>query len=301
MNTYTKHSWLLLLLIPMFLVLSCSKTSETTPIPNPPPPPPPVSIPILPTVTTNQPTQSNSFSYTITGSTTHAGNASITQQGICWGSFPNPTLSDSVLVSSSTYPSNIVIPLPRLWAKKTYYFRAFATNSVGTAYGNQIMLTTPMDIGFLYAGGIVFDFDSSYAHGLVAAEMDQGSAIPWAPGNLFATSVSTTSNNGVSNTNNIISTYGNAGTYAAKLCRDYRGGNYTNWYLPSGEEMNTLKLRENSIPNFPASQPFTSFYYWSSTQYNNANAWAYDFSPSYYNVNLRQKNMLLAVRAIRKF
>ncbi len=87
---------------------------------------------------------SSNISYntsTISGEVTSDGGATVTQRGICYSTTTNPTISNSIVVSGSgigTFSSN----LAGLTGTTTYYARAFATNSSGTAYGDQISLTT---------------------------------------------------------------------------------------------------------------------------------------------------------------
>lgn len=69
-----------------------------------------------------------------------------------------------------------------------------------------------------------------------------------------------TSNDGAVNTTRIINKYGNIGTYAAKLYRDYTGGVFTDWYLPSGDEMHILNLKQQVVGGFPNPELFTSFF-----------------------------------------
>lgn len=66
---------------------------------------------------------------------------SITSRGVCWNTFSNPTIEDSLLVSGvgkGTFNS-ILTGLKPL---TTYFVRAYVTNSVGTYYGNEISFTT---------------------------------------------------------------------------------------------------------------------------------------------------------------
>jgi uncharacterized protein (TIGR02145 family) len=65
----------------------------------------------------------------------------ITARGVCWNTFPNPTIDDSVTVNGigkGTYNSF----LTGLQPQTTYFVRAYVTNSVGTYYGNEITFTT---------------------------------------------------------------------------------------------------------------------------------------------------------------
>lgn len=64
------------------------------------------------------------------------GGDSVTARGICWGSSPEPTLSDHFTVNESGL-GVFVSALTGLECENTYYVRAYATNSAGTVYGNQ--------------------------------------------------------------------------------------------------------------------------------------------------------------------
>ena len=70
------------------------------------------------------------------------GNGNITAKGVVWSTFSEPTISLSTKstsgVGSASYSSNIVSLVPAT----TYYVRAYATNSSGTAYGNELKFTT---------------------------------------------------------------------------------------------------------------------------------------------------------------
>lgn len=241
--------------------------------------------------------------YASSGTVISNGGAAIIQQGLCWSTSPNPTVQD---VKISTMTENTIFggALPRLQAKTTYYLRAFSTNSIGTGYGNQVTFSTPMAIGLFHAGGIIFELDGAGAHGWVAAPEDQGTEVPWAPGNLFIVQTNATSNSdGATNTTKIIATYGNNGNYAAKLCRDYRGGGYTDWYLPAAKEMLHLALTTDYVGGFPTKtydKPFA--YYWSSTEENYFRAWNYNvFAAGTVDIDTKNAYSLQRVRAIRTF
>jgi hypothetical protein len=68
------------------------------------------------------------------------GNA-ITQRGLCWSTTPNPTTANSISSNGSglgSYSSN----LTGLSPNTLYYVRAYAINSTGTFYGNEVSFTT---------------------------------------------------------------------------------------------------------------------------------------------------------------
>jgi formylglycine-generating enzyme required for sulfatase activity len=73
----------------------------------------------------------------------NADSSSLTIQarGICWNTFPNPTIADSVRTSGAA-PGNYTTLMENLKPLTTYYVRAFVTNSRGTFYGSEINFTT---------------------------------------------------------------------------------------------------------------------------------------------------------------
>ena len=77
------------------------------------------------------------------GNITNDGGASITQKGVCWSISPNPTNTNvNYMTINGTGTGNFISNINNLNPNTTYYLRAYATNSVGTAYGNQISFTT---------------------------------------------------------------------------------------------------------------------------------------------------------------
>lgn len=65
----------------------------------------------------------------------------ITQRGVVWSTTPNPTIANSKTIDGAGTGS-FISSLTGLTANTTYYVKAYATNSQGTAYGNQIVVTT---------------------------------------------------------------------------------------------------------------------------------------------------------------
>jgi len=97
--------------------------------------------PVIPTVTTTTVTNITQTTATSGGNVTADGGATVTARGVCWNTSSNPTLSNSYTTDGSgtgSYVSN----LTGLTANTLYYVRAYATNSVGTAYGNELTFTT---------------------------------------------------------------------------------------------------------------------------------------------------------------
>jgi plastocyanin len=82
------------------------------------------------------------FTAAISGGTISTdGNAAITEKGVCWSTVSNPTIADSKSSDGSgtgEFTSNIT----GLTTGTLYYVRAYATNSVGTAYGDEVFFLT---------------------------------------------------------------------------------------------------------------------------------------------------------------
>ena len=101
--------------------------------------------PQLPSVGTHPVTEVTSESAVCSGMITDSGNAEITAKGFCWSTNQNPTLNDNVTTElSKNEPAfdHFTATICNLKDSTTYYVRAFATNSVGTAYGSEQTFTT---------------------------------------------------------------------------------------------------------------------------------------------------------------
>lgn len=95
----------------------------------------------LPTVTTTAISDTTQTTATSGGNVTNDGGASITARGICWSTSANPTTADSK-TSNSTGTGTFTSSLTGLIGNTTYFVRAYATNSVGTNYGNEVSFKT---------------------------------------------------------------------------------------------------------------------------------------------------------------
>jgi len=86
------------------------------------------------------------------GNITAGGGTPVTQRGVCWSTTPNPTTANNTSSNGSgvgNYTSNLI----GLVAGATYYVRAYAINSAGTAYGNEVQFTAGGGGGGLYTPG----------------------------------------------------------------------------------------------------------------------------------------------------
>lgn len=162
-------------------------------------------------------------------------------------------------------------------------------------------------IGMAYQGGVIAyilqsvdpGYVSGETHGLIASTADLSNGIQWYNGSYTTTGATGTAiGTGQTNTSAIVNNQG-AGSYAAQLCNDYTNadtgtGVYSDWYLPSKDELNKLYQNKTAVGGF------ADYYYCSSSEVGSNHAWYQGFgsgSQGYYNKgdNLRR------VRAVRAF
>lgn len=95
----------------------------------------------LPTVITDTISNITPASAVGGGNVTADGLCPITAVGLCWSTSPNPTVNDDHIVAGAGLGA-FTGTITGLTDTTTYYVRAYATNSVGTAYGNEVNFTT---------------------------------------------------------------------------------------------------------------------------------------------------------------
>jgi uncharacterized protein (TIGR02145 family) len=195
-------------------------------------------------------------SITATGATTggvicHDGGTTVTARGVCYGESPTPDISGPKTTDGSG-TGTFVSTLSGLVAGTTYYVRAYATNGVGTSYGQEITFMTTAAPAFTCGDPLVYD-GKSYT----TATMLDGKC--WMTQNLdigtMITGATGMSNNSTiekycygDNTANC-TTYG--GLYQWNEMMQYtttagaQGICPTGWHLPTDTEWTTLT---NALP-----------------------------------------------------
>jgi hypothetical protein len=237
---------------------------------------------LVPTVTTTALGNVSNFVASCGGSIISDGGSPLSARGICWSTSTNPTVSLSTKTIDGSGIGSFSSNITSLTAGTTYYVRAYATNNIGTSYGDQLQFTTvPVPaIGQNYQGGKLAyilqtgdpGYDENILHGLIAASSDLSSGIQSFNGSYILTgSTGTSIGFGFSNTNTIVSVQG-GGNYAAKICYDLVENGYSDWHLPSLDELNKLYINRASIGGF------ANDYYWSSSEFDYTEAWIQGFS-----------------------
>ena len=251
----------------------------------------------LPQVNTTSITNVTPSSALVIGEVISEGGDQNTTRGFCFSTTSNSTILNDTTVNGTglgVYSDT----LHNLTPSTTYYVRAYATNSVGTSYGNEVSFSTSsINIGSNYAGGIVFYVDGTGQHGLVCAPNDQGTMM-WGCTGTDIVGNSTAFGTGQTNTNLILAGCSDR-PIAASVCDDLVLNGYSDWYLPSLAELQLMytNLRAQGIGGFSYAT------YWSSSQeqyFPSLFSLCMNFDNGYV-YNTAGKNFSNQVRAVRVF
>ncbi len=108
----------------IILIHSCKKDKPTPPV-----------------ITTTSVTEISYTTATSGGDVTSEGGVPVVSEGVCWNTSADPTIADSKTAESGGSIA-FTSKLTQLTPNTLYYLRAYATNSAGTGYGNQVTFTT---------------------------------------------------------------------------------------------------------------------------------------------------------------
>lgn len=203
-----------------------------------------ISSPVIPTLTTLSVSSITSATCSTGGTITSDGGTTITDRGVCWSTTAIPT----ILNSKTTDGSGIGIfssALTSLTANTTYYVRAYASNIVGTGYGNQYSFIT-------LGNGQISDIDGNIyktvaigtqvwmAENLKTTKFSNGNVIGTTiPATLDIRTQSTPKYQWAFNGNeSLVATYGRLYTWFAVT--DIRNICPTGWHVPTVAEWATL-------------------------------------------------------------
>lgn len=166
------------------------------------------------------------------------------------------------------------------------------TSSCKKKTDNNNPAPTPKVIGQNYGGGIIFYVDGTGQHGLIAAPYDQSSGALWGCNGTSISGTSSAIGTGQANTTAIVKGCSTAGI-AARICDDLGLNGYTDWFLPSADELNLMFNQETVIGGFADN------YYWSSSEYDANDVWNQHFNGGYQNEFSKLSSY--CVRAVRAF
>lgn len=97
----------------------------------------------LPKVTTIAATEITSVSANSGGNVYSSGGDEVVSRGLVWSTIENPSLEQHMGIQSASSGLGLfTVTITELTPSTAYYFRAFASNGIGTAYGNQVSFTT---------------------------------------------------------------------------------------------------------------------------------------------------------------
>jgi len=96
----------------------------------------------IPTLSTSAVSSLGTTTATSGGNISDDGGATVTARGVVWSTNPTPVISLSTKTSNGTGTGTFSSSLTSLSPNTTYYVRAFATNSAGTGYGNELSFKT---------------------------------------------------------------------------------------------------------------------------------------------------------------
>jgi hypothetical protein len=263
----------------------------------------------LPQVLTLLPTEIKFYSARLSTQVVSSGNLTLNKLGVLISTNSTPTLNNSFKVEFNSNQSSYSEIISGLNENTTYYVRGFAENIAGVGLANNIINITTKNFYHIGevgpAGGLIFynKIDSIGGWNFLECYPNEVATIfPWNLNINQQLNLGTEIGTGKSNTQSIVSFFGNSTNYAAKFCNQLSFGGYNDWFLPSRDELIEIyqSLFANNIGGFVNDSK-----YWSSSDddFFIQNAWCQKMTINTGSVNAisEQKNINLKVRPIRCF
>lgn len=178
-----------------------------------------------------------STSFIASGEVINDNGLAVTERGIQMGTFPNETT-----ITAGTGEGSFTAEFTGLAPDHSYTYRAYACNSAGCVYGDDYIVTTTIDpitaatIGSIYGGGVIYyieDFPTT-------RRLHIGG--------------------------NVMTSYTIRWETAKFTARDYRGGGFTDWYLPSVAEAELVRSFQHGF-NFVTLLDIPVGIYWCMNNY----------------------------------
>ena len=200
--------------------------------------------------------------------------------GFLLATSPEPTLENAIHIPAGTPLNDSIITSVSVDpSTPAYYLRAYAFVNDVMHYGNEVSFTTGHAIGQSFGGGSVAyllksgdpGYDATTEHGLIIANEFFGSNILWGCDTIYVSgAIGAGIGTGAANTASILATCEIPDASAAALCNDYVSDGFTDWFLPSFDELNAIDS------NFDILQDLEGGHYWSSTHSpDTLKAWAF--------------------------
>jgi hypothetical protein len=181
-----------------------------------------------------------------------------------------------------------------LTAQTAFTRYVWAYNGCGVSSPVSLSKTTlAFYIGANYGGGKIFYIDGTSQHGLISSLADQMPGPQWGCWGTLISGTSSAMGTGQANTTAIVTACSTAGI-AARVCDDLELNGYSDWFLPSKDELNQLCAQRSIIGGFN-----TSACYWSSSETDANTAWMQSFTACGQWPN--EKSVVTNIRAIRAF
>jgi uncharacterized protein (TIGR02145 family) len=202
----------------------------------------PASLATLTTTTVSSITSTTASSG---GNITNDGGGAVTARGVVWSTSQNPTIALTTKTVDGTGTGSFTSSITGLSPVTVYYVRAYATNSAGTAYGNQQTLTTvtssnPVDVDGNVYNTVTIGTQVWMKENLKVSKYRNGDLIPTnltdAAWNSATTGACAIYNNDAANN----TTYGKLYNWFAVV--DSRNLCPVGWHVPTNAEWTTLEI-----------------------------------------------------------